>query len=209
MVAARHEADEQHEDAVMRRMLLTLSIALCALVFQRPAGAATPELQITPRVGAGSLLVHEFVGINKNEVDTSTYGIGASIGFLTPIGVVAEIGADTFGDFDFFESFNSFRLSQEFGSIGYQFDLGNDWRLVPRVGRAHWKLRSQEGRLFNPGPEEVREVRGWDYFWEVGVAHRISQVVALGVNYKQGQYNFGRTRSVAFTVTLGFGSETR
>src|SRR5215468_7407877 len=102
----------------MGRNLLTLSIALCAIFFQRSATAAQPEVQITPRVGGGSLLVHQFVGINQSEVNTDTYGIGASLGLLTPIGVVAEIGADTFGDFDFFDTFNSFDLSQEFGSIG-------------------------------------------------------------------------------------------
>jgi hypothetical protein len=188
----------------MRRSLLILSLALSAILFQQPASAAQPELQITPRVGGGSLLVHEFVGINKSEIDTRTYGIGASLGVLTPIGVVAEIGAETFADFNFFDSFDSFRLSQEFASIGYQFDLGNDWRLVPRVGRAYWELRSQEGRLFHPGPEEVSKVRGWNYYWEVGVARRVSNVVSLGMNYKQGQYSFGRTRSAAFMVTLGF-----
>jgi hypothetical protein len=80
----------------------------------------------------------------------------------------------------------------------------SELQIRPRVGRAHWKLRSQEGRLFHAGPEEVREVRGDSYFWEVGVARQVSNVVTLGVNYKQGQYDFGRTRSTAFTVTLGF-----
>ncbi len=188
----------------MRRHLLLLSIALCAILHQPWARAETPEFQITPRIGVGSLLIHQFVGINKSEVNTDTYGIGASLAFLTPIGVVAEIGADTFGDFNFFDTFNSFDLSQQFASLGYQFELGNGWRFVPRVGRAHWKLRSQEGWLFHPGPEEVREARGDDYFWEVGLAHRVSSVVSLGVSYKQGQYDFGRTRSTAFTVTMGF-----
>ena len=75
---------------------------------------------------------------------------------------------------------------------------------MPRVGRAHWKLRSQEGRLFNPGPEEVREAKGDSYFWEIGVARQISRVVTLGATFKQGAVRFGRTQSAAFTVTLGF-----
>ena len=188
----------------MGRNLLALPVALCAILLQPTASAATPELQITPRAGFGSLKVDEFVGINSERVNADTYGIGASFGYLTPIGVVVEIGADRFIAFDLFETFDGFRLSQEFASIGYQFDLGNHWRLVPRVGRAHWKLHSREGRIFNPGPEEKRDVSGDDYFWEIGVARRISRVVTLGVNFKQGQYNFGRTQSAAFTVTLGF-----
>jgi len=186
------------------RNLLALLIVPCAFLLQAPASAVTPEFQIAPKAGFGLLKVDELVGVNESRVDTDTYGFGVSFGYLTPIGVVAEIGADEFGDFDLFNTFDSFRLSQQFASIGYQFDLGNRWRLVPRVGRAHWKLRSHEGRLFNPGPEEAREVRGDSYFWEVGIARHIAGVVTLGVTYKHGQYDFGRTQSAAFTVTFGF-----
>jgi hypothetical protein len=189
----------------MGRNLLALLVAVCAILLQSTASAATPEFQIVPRVGLGSLRVDEFVGINRQRVNADTYGIGASAGYLTPIGVVVEIGADSFSNFNLFETFDDFQLSQEFASIGYQFELGNRWRLVPRVGRAHWKLHSQEGRIFHPGPEEERNVRGDDYFWEIGVARQISRVVTLGVSFKQGQYDFGRTQSVGFTVILGFG----
>jgi hypothetical protein len=131
-------------------------------------------------------------------------GVGTSVGYLSPIGVVAEIGADRFGNFDLWDSFDSFRLSQELASIGYQFDLGNRWRLVPRVGHAWWKLRTEEGRIFNPDPEATRTVHGESFFWEIGVARQISRVVTLGAAFRQGQYDFGRTQSAAVTVTLGF-----
>jgi len=188
----------------MGRNLLTLSVALCAILLHTAASAATPELQITPRIGVGSLKVKQFVGINERRTNVDTFGIGASVGYLTPIGVVVEVGADTFADFDFYDSFDSYQLTQRFGSIGYQFDLGHRWRLVPRVGRAHWKLRSREGWFLNPGPEEVREAKGDSSFWEIGVARQISRVVTLGATFKQGQFDFGRTQSAAFTVTLGF-----
>jgi hypothetical protein len=188
----------------MGRNLLTPRVALCAILLPPAASAVEQQFQISPRAGFGSLEVDQFAGLNAQRVDVDTYGLGASVGYLTPIGVVLEIGADRFSDFDLFETFDNFRLSQEFASIGYQFDLGNQWRLVPRVGRAHWKLRSREGRLFNPGPEEERTVKGYNYFWEIGVARQISRVVTLGVNYKRGQYEFGSTQSATFTVTLGF-----
>ena len=191
----------------MGRNPLALLVTVGAILLQSPASAATPEFQITPRVGFGALKVDEFVGINRQRVNSDTYGIGASAGYLTPIGVVVEIGADSFRSFNPLEAFDDFRLSQEFASIGYQFELGHRWRLVPRVGRAHWKLHSREGRLFHPGPEEERNVSGNGYFWEVGIARQISRVVTLGVSFKQGQYDFGRTQSTAFTVTLGFGPQ--
>jgi hypothetical protein len=188
----------------MGKSPLAVSFALgIALLGQRAVGA-TPEFQITPRVGLGLLRVDALAGVNDDLVRTDTYGIGAGFGYLTRIGVVAEIGADTFGDFDLFDTFDSFSLTQEFISLGYQAELGSGWRLVPKVGRARWELRSEEGRLFNPGPEEVRKIRGYDYFWELSLSRRISSVVTLGVIHKQGQYDFGRTRSTAFLVTLGF-----
>jgi len=188
----------------MSKLFPILSLALGLAMFGHRAAAATPEFQITPRLGFGSLRVDALAGINEDLVRTDTYGIGAGFGYLTRIGIVAEIGADTFGDFDFLDTFDSFSLTQEFISLGYQAELGGGWRVVPRVGRAHWNLRSEEGRLLNPGREEVREKKGNDYFWEVSLSRRVSRVVTLGVIHKQGQYDFGRTRSTAFLVTLGF-----
>jgi hypothetical protein len=168
------------------------------------ANAAAPEFQITPRAGKGTLRVDESIDLNDSLAGDDTFGLGAGFGYLTPPGVVLEIGADSFGSFDLFDTFDSLSLTQEFASIGYQAEFGNGWRLVPRVGRARWKLRAEEGLVFNPGPEETREFRGWDYYWELSLSRRISRVVALGLHYKQGNYNFGRTRTTAFLVTLGF-----
>jgi hypothetical protein len=184
--------------------VVSVSALVLSLAISQNAFSAESEFQITPRVGMGELRVDQFVGVNDQEITVDTQGLGVSFGFLTPVGVVAEIGADTFGDYNFFESFDSYRLTQQFLSLGYQFELGDGWRLVPRAGRARWKLRSEEGWLFNPGPELTREARGYNYFWELSVARRISKTVTLGLNYKQGSYEFGRSHSAAFLVTLGF-----
>jgi hypothetical protein len=196
-----------------------MTIAVCALLAvhgttlaQSPpdrSGQRASEFQITPRVGVGDLRVDEFQGLNlqgidKDLSDLDTHGIGVGFGFLTPIGLVIEAGGEVFGEDDFFDTKDSFSLRQEFISLGYQFELGDGWRLVPRVGRAHWKLRSDEGSFFDFDDEDVREVKGNDYFYEASVSRRISRVLTMGVNFKQGNYEFGRTRSAAFLVTLGF-----
>src|SRR5262245_36844021 len=174
------------------RSVLTILAAGALLALQAPAGAVQPEFQITPRVGLGDLRIDQFEGVDNNLAEIDTYGLGVGMGFLTPIGVVFEAGVDDFGDFDFFNTFDSFNLTQKFASVGYQFELGDGWRLVPRVGRLHWKLKSEEGRIFNPGPEEVRSISGYDYFWEASISRRVSRVVTLGMNYKQGNFDFGR-----------------
>jgi hypothetical protein len=188
----------------MNGKLLAAAVLLGVSAMSQPVLSAESEFQITPRIGVGELRIDRFVGVRDEEITTSTHGIGVSFGFLTPTGIVGEVGAETFGDFDLFDTFDSHELTQQFVSLGYQFELGDGWRIVPRAGRARWKLRSEEGLLFNPGPEETREVRGYEYFWELSVARRVSRTVTLGLNYKQGSYEFGRSQSAAFLVTLGF-----
>ena len=186
----------------MRHTLLAM--ALSGAFAAHPALAVEDEFQITPRVGRGDLRVDAFKGINDQLVDTDIAGLGCGFGYLTPIGIVAEIGGDSYGEFDFFNAFDRFSLEQRFVAVGYQVELGSGWRFVPKVGRARWKLHSKEGALFHPGPEAETEIRGYDYYWEASVSRRISNVVAMGVNYKQGNFDFGRSRTTSFLVTIGF-----
>lgn len=191
------------------RNRVELTIAVGALLaLSATAHAQTThksEFQITPRVGVGELRIDHFTGVGDNLEEKDTHGIGTGFGFLTPIGVVVEVGAEVFGDESLFETEDSFSLRQQFISLGYQIELGNGWRIVPRVGRAHWKLRTDESAIFDfDDDDDAREVKGNDYFYEASVSKRISKVVSLGLNVKQGNYDFGRSRSAAFLVTLGF-----
>lgn len=186
----------------MRAILLALT--LTALGAAHEAAAAKAEFQLTPRAGVGNLRMDDFQLEGQNDLETDTVGLGVGVGVLTPIGVVLEVGADSYGNFDVFDAIDEFTVSQAFVSVGYQFELGNGWRIVPRVGRARWKLESEEGAFFNPGPEERNEIKGYDYFWEASVSRRISEVVTLGVGYKDGNFEFGHTRTTSFMVTLGW-----
>ena len=188
----------------MKKIPAAIAASLALLIGTQQASAAETEFQITPRVGFSDLKVDRFVGVNTEDKTTDTFGIGAGIGVLTPLGIVLEIGADEYSDLDLFDALDGFTLKQRFIDIGYQFELGNGWRVVPRVGRAKWKLRSEEGRLFNPGPEESRNIRGYDNFAELSVSRRISKLVTLGGSYRYGDYGFGRNGTAAFVVTLGF-----
>lgn len=186
----------------MRTTLLTVTL-LSALGLQT-AGAAEGEWQITPRGFSGDLdIKRQYTGVNGSRTDANLAGIGCGIGYLTPIGIVAAIGADGGAEFDLFGSFDSYSFDQRFVAVGYQFEWGDGWRFVPMVGRARWRLESEEGILLNPGPEQSEVVRGYDYFWEASVSRRISRVVALGISYKQGDFRFGQSRAAAFMVTIG------
>jgi len=190
------------------RSVLTISIGLCALfALQATAhaqiGLHESEFQLTPRAGVGDLRVDRFIPVHSDEARKDTHGLGIGFGFLTPVGIVVEAGGDYFGNDNLFGLDDNLTLRQEFISVGYQFELGDGWRIVPRVGRAHWKVRSDDDQLFDDNnPAIIR--RGNDYFWEATVGRQISRKVTLGLNAKQGNYDFGRTRSAAFVVTIGF-----
>lgn len=188
----------------MKNPLGVLCASFALLAGTHSVFAADVEYQFTPRLGVSHLEVDRFVGINQQDSTKTTFGIGAGFGVLTPLGIVIEIGTDEFSDFDFNDQLDGFTLQQRFVDIGYQFDVGNGWRIVPRVGRSKWKLRNEEGKLFNPGPEESRNVRGYDTFAELSISRQISRVVALGGSYRYGSYQFGQNATAAVLVTLGF-----
>jgi len=190
------------------RSVLTITIGMCALLaLQATAHAQTglrpSEFQLTPRAGVGDLRVDRFIPVRGDEPRKDTHGLGIGFGFLTPLGIVVEAGGDYFGNDNLFGLDDGLTLRQEFISVGYQFELGDGWRFVPRVGRAHWKIRSDDDQLFDDNNPAIVH-RGNDYFWEAAVGRQISSKVTLGLNVKQGNYDFGRTRSAAFVVTIGF-----
>ena len=182
-----------------------ISCALCALLVPSVSQAANPEFQISPHVGFGSLDVDQFAGVNDELVDTKTVGLGVGFAYLSSPGIVLEVGVEDFGNLHLFNLEDRFSLDERYVAVGYQAELGRGWRLIPRVGYSSWKLRSEESPLFNPGPEEVREVSGDDVFWGLSLSRRVSRLVTLGLNYRQGHYDFGQTRSTTFHITFTFG----
>lgn len=186
----------------MRKTLL--AVALLSTFGLHPARAAEDEWQITPRGFSSDLDVkRQYTGVNDTRIDGNLVGLGCGIGYLTPVGVVVEIGADAAGELSLFGALDTYDFDQQFVAVGYQFELGSGWRLVPMFGRARWRLKSEEGAAFNPGPQRSDVIEGYDYYWEASVSRRISRVVALGIGYKQGDYRFGRASSTSFMVTVG------
>lgn len=185
----------------MRKTLLVLPLLL-ALV--PSAQAAEAQWQITPRGQFGDLDVkREYTGANGPRTDGDLLGVGCGFGYLMPFGVVVEVGADVGAEFDFFDALDSYSIDQQFAAVGYQFELGEGWRFVPKFGRVRWRLESEEGMFLNPGPERRDVLEGYDYYWEASISRRISRVVALGIDYKQADHRFGRARSTSFMVTIG------
>ena len=121
----------------MRKLCMALA-TVCALgTTTTPLLAAErAEFQLSPRAGRGVLKLDRFRNLDDDLAELDTGGIGVSFGVLTPIGLLVEGGTETYGNFDFFNADDEFSLRQHYAAIGYQFELGDGWHIVPTRGRA-------------------------------------------------------------------------
>ena len=188
----------------MRKLCIALA-TVCAVSTTTPLLAAErAEFQLSPRAGRGVLELDAFRNVDEDLAELDTGGLGMSFGVLTPIGLLLEAGTETYGNFDFFNADDEFVLRQHYAALGYQFALGDGWYLVPKAGRAKWKLTSEKGWLLHDDDVETDVQRGYEYFWELGFGRRVTESMSLGASVRSGSYEFGDSTSIAFVMTFGF-----
>jgi hypothetical protein len=200
---------QERADIMMRILFaLTFSLAFYAVQVQGAESPATrdsqwtPEFRLGPRVGPGELRIRqgERIGdeIVSPAVSEDTIGVGGTLEYKAPFGLVVEGGLFTAGSTDWFDS-DDYRLSEYFGSIGFEIPLGRGFTLTPRTGRARWKLESDSVWFFDDD-DEAPTSRGYQNYWEVTALKRINRTLALGVSHRENHYDFGRVRSTVFTA---------
>jgi len=177
-----------------------VALTLCA----GPGMAADWQWQLSPRAGHGLLRIDAFQGINSRRENSDGVQVGGNVGLLTPAGLLLEAGASTQSNWDWFGADAEFDFEEQHVSLGYQLELGDGWRVVPKVSRMRWRLHTEEGELFNPGPEAQSVLRSYEYTWEVLVGRQITDLLALGVSYQDNRFDFGSARMASFVVTFGF-----
>ena len=187
----------------MRKLCMAFT-AMCALTTGPLLAAERTEFQISPRAGRGVLKLEQFRNVDDDLAERDTGGLGVSFAVLTPIGLLLEGGTESYGNFDFFDADDEFILRQDYAALGYQFELGEGWYLVPKAGRAKWKLTSEKGWLLHDDDVETDLQRGYEYFWELGFGKRVSDVMSLGASVRSGDYDFGDAGSVSFVMTFSF-----
>lgn len=185
----------------MKRMFAII-LMLTAVV---PATyAAEGRFHISPRLGRGEMRIDEPFAVSAEHEEVDALNIGAVLGYSTPIGILLELGAESQSNFDWWSASDEFTLSQQYVAIGYEIGFAEGWTFTPKAGRARWKLHSEEGMLFHPGPEAEKDIRGYEYFWEAQVSRRLNDRVALGGAYQESEVDFGRARSLSFIATFTF-----
>jgi hypothetical protein len=188
----------------MRKLCMALA-TVCALGTTAPLLAAErTEFQISPRAGRGVLKLDQFRNVDDDLAELDTGGLGVSFGVLTPVGLLVEAGTESYGNFTFFSADDEFVLRQDYAALGYQFELGDGWHIVPKAGRAKWKLTSEKGWLLHDRDVQTDMVRGYEYFWELTFGKRVSDVMSVGGSVRSGSYEFGDAGSVAFVMTFSF-----
>ena len=188
----------------MRKLCMAIAM-LCALATATSLAAAEgAEFQISPRAGRGVLKLDQFRNVNDNLAEMDTGGLGVAFGVLTPVGLLLEGGTESYGHFDFFDSDDEFCLRQHYVALGFQFELGDGWYLLPKLGRSKWKLTSEKGWLLHDDDVETDLQRGYEYFWELGFGKRVNDVMTLGASVRSGDFDFGSADSVSFVMTFGF-----
>jgi Outer membrane protein beta-barrel domain len=182
-------------------MTKTSYLALLLLLSGPAAMAADEEFQISPRLGKGNLQIHSDLPVDHTAVDVDTFGAGITFGYVTPIGVLAEGGYTSQGNWNFFGARDDYRLREYTIAIGYQFETPRGFRLIPKAGREHWDLYTDDG-AFHSGATIDQTLRGNDYFWEVSLEKKLRRAVALGVTYRDNHLDFGNVRLLAFTMNF-------
>ena len=188
----------------MRKLCMAIAM-LCALATATSLPAAErAEFQISPRAGRGVLKLDRFRNVDNSRAEMDTGGLGVGFAVLTPVGLLVEGGTESYGHWDLFDDDDEFFLRQYYLALGYQFELGEGWHIVPKAGRSKWKLTSEKGWLLHDDDVETDLQRGYEYFWELNFGKRVNDVMSLGGSVRSGSYEFGDAGSVSFVMTFSF-----
>lgn len=184
----------------MKRNRTILGLAL--LLIAGAASAADDGFQIAPSLGRGRLLIDADEVVTGKQTDVDTFAAGVTLSYVTPIGFAFEAGGMRQRSDNIFGAFDDFRLDEGHIAVAWQIDTPSGFRIVPKVGRARWKLYSREGALFHPGPEATETVDGYDNFWEISFSQKLTPRIALGGSVRAGHYQFGDARSLSFIASF-------
>lgn len=186
----------------MRHIAVTAVLLLSAAAAQ-DAKSESPQFLIGPRIGPGELRIDAGQRIGENTVQQTvredTAGIGGTLEYRAPFGLIIEGGLFSMGTTDWFDS-DDYRYNEYFGSIGYEAKLGRGFSLIPRVGRARWKIEADQTWFFEDDDDVNPAARGYQNYWEITALKRLNERVSLGVSHKDNSYEFGRGRVTVFTA---------
>lgn len=185
----------------MKRSVIFAAVALLASTGLASA-EELGEFRLGPRGGPGQIRIQPGTLIGQRTTDElvseRSFGLGATLEYHAPFGLVVEAGLFGTGTTDWFDD-TDYSFSEYFASVGYEIPLGHGFSVTPRVGRTRWKLEADDNWFFN-SDDNNPITRGYENYWEIAAMKRINERFSLGVSYKENDYDFGRVRSTVFTA---------
>lgn len=167
------------------RFIICLS---CAFSFS----AAADNIRLGGGIGDANIDLKQEYTFDDPDVGKDAAAWGFYAGYAFSNNLFVEFGFEEVVDAVLFKnaSDNVGLFSIDF-SIGYTFNTNNGFYIEPKLGYSDWTLESKEGALFNPGPEETKEIEGRDIFGELAIGYRFAKVFGMSVSYKRMNPNFG------------------
>jgi len=188
------------------KLLVGCIVAMAAATAQAQSGAPEKtKAYIAPYGGYAHLRLDP--GTVYQQTETYRFdalNLGASFGFQTPIGFLAEVGRAHSVHADFFDDPGDFELTHTSGAVGWRIPFANGWHFTPKIGRLKWELSSDNRVLLDSDGERHYDIQSWDNFYELSLTRQIGDSVSMGALFRDVDQDFGHARSGAFTVSFAF-----
>jgi len=183
-------------------VVMTLGVIL-TMLGTTSVYARETKFQLAPRVGMGRLHIASDHAVSRVDEQVDAIALGVTIGVVTPVDVMFEVGAFGYWNTAFSNSDDlnnagtedRHTVDQWTFALGYQFETDNGFLITPKVGRMSWKLSERGG---HPGPEG----EGTDNFWQLTLQKRLAKWFAVGVDLRGGALEFGSARSITAIATF-------
>ena len=160
---------------------------------------------VAPFGGYTHLRLNEGTVYEQDETtkfDALTFG--ATFGFQTPVGFLAEVSRSHAIHADLFDEPGDFELTQTGGAVGWRIPFAEGWAFTPKIGRLKWELSSDNRIMLDSQGNRHYDINGWDNFYELNLTRELKKNVSLGVTFRDVDQEFGHARSGVFGVSFAF-----
>jgi hypothetical protein len=160
---------------------------------------------VAPFGGYTHLRLNEGTVYEQDETtkfDALTFG--ATFGFQTPAGFLAEVSRSHAIHADLFDEPGDFELTQTGGAVGWRIPFAESWAFTPKIGRLKWELSSDNRIMLDSQGARHYDINGWDNFYELNLTRELKENVSLGVTFRDVDQEFGHARSGVFGVSFAF-----
>lgn len=154
-----------------------------------------------PETGTGEIDVDDSYALPDGyDGFSDAYSISFVGGYKFDSNMILAANLSYTGTEVLFDSADEYSLDERGILVGYSFEINRNFRIVPMLGWSSWDLVTEEGALFNPGPEEELEFEGSDTYGRLNLEFPVTEVFQMAASYIYGEYDFGTYQ----TARVGF-----